>query len=453
MEEQSTAKNSGNSFSSKLIIFILIVVLILLVGAGSFIFGKLGGSSTKTDKKVETSMNNNITPPPPPTDTSKVTCTGSPVISVFTATPDSVDVGSSANLNWEVANADSATIDQGIGQVSLPSGNASVTLNATTTYTITAKCGESSNSKQLVVTVGPSFAVTGVTVSVSPTTYSGVCPKVYDFSANITVNKAGDVVYAWEKSDGTVSSNSTLNFSGIGTQTVTNIWSKGSTGTGWYVLKIISPNALNSNKASFTNTCETVGNFDGNWYHNFGTANLTQSGTSVTGTYVNGFSGTSGTVSGSVSGNVLTGTWSIGGGSGDIKWTLSSSGNTFDGTWNGSTKWCGAKAGKEFPDGCSFQGSWNNRVSTFYPCAMSLKRKDTTVSGTYCNGTVTGSLSYSGSNAVVNGTWSANGSSGSIKFYAIGGYDAKQFNGNYNTSYRWCGWRSSSTEPSTCQKN
>src|SRR6185503_21253881 len=150
--------------------------------------------------------------------------------------------------------------------------------------------------------------------SVSPTSYTGACPKNEEFTGTFSVNKPGSVTYRWVKSDGTSSSDATWTFGVAGSKTVNYTWARSSSGSGFAQLKVVTPNELISNKASFDVTCEEAKDFSGSWYHNFGTANLTQSGNSVTGTYYNGFSDASGTIAGTVSGNVLTGTWAISGG-------------------------------------------------------------------------------------------------------------------------------------------
>lgn len=198
------------------------------------------------------------------------------------------------------------------------------------------------------------------------------------------------------------------------------------------------------------NVGASVGNFAGEWVMNFGTMNLTQSGNTVTGTYYNAFGSAAGTVAGNVSGNTLTGTWTLGGGSGTFQFTLSGDGKRFDGNWNGTEKWCGARPGENFPNGCSFAGNWNAKLSGFPNCPMTLRRRDNTITGTYCNGTVQGTITYmSGAITVASGSWDTGGSTGPFTWYLMG-YNGRQFNGNYNTSFEWCGWRSGASEPSPC---
>jgi hypothetical protein len=76
------------------------------------------------------------------------------------------------------------------------------------------------------------------------------------------------------------------------------------------------------------------------------------------------------------------------------------------------------------------------------------------VSGTYCYGTITGTIIFQDGTAVLNGTWTNAGSgSGALKFWLVNGYNATQFRGHYKASdldQQFCGWRSGSSQPGTC---
>lgn len=60
-----------------------------------------------------------------------------PTINYFLSNPTSIQLGNSSALTWAVQNADTITIDQGVGTVSA-TGNRQVSPQATTTYTLTA---------------------------------------------------------------------------------------------------------------------------------------------------------------------------------------------------------------------------------------------------------------------------------------------------------------------------
>ncbi len=90
--------------------------------------------------------------------TGPVTVTGTvpaPEIVTFTANPETITAGETSVLTWEVSNADTVTIDQGIGSAGL---NGSVTLqpSETTTYTLTAENSGGTVTAQVTITVSSS---------------------------------------------------------------------------------------------------------------------------------------------------------------------------------------------------------------------------------------------------------------------------------------------------------
>ena len=79
-----------------------------------------------------------------------------PVIQAFTADDTVVAPGQSVTLSWQVTGADSLSIDQGVGSVTpVTSGNTAVTVNATTTYTLTATNPHGSVTSQVTVNMNP----------------------------------------------------------------------------------------------------------------------------------------------------------------------------------------------------------------------------------------------------------------------------------------------------------
>ncbi len=307
-----------------------------------------GGSATANLAILVAQPTPTQSAPPPPT------CSGTPNIASFTASPNPVTAGQSTTLSWGlVSNADSAEIDHGIGGVKTPSSK-KVSPNSTTTYTLTAHCGSNKTTAQVTVTVNPA-----------------------------------------------------------------------------------------------------AGNFSGHWVTNFGTMDLTQNGANLTGTFHNSSDVGDGTIAGTVSGNTLTGVWqrSV---SGSLQFTLGAGGNTFDGNWNGAYQWCGAKSGMAFPSGCGFAGSW---TTAYDPpqgktiCAMNLTQKDSSVTGTYCNGIIDGgSISFTSGFVKLTGTWHFGSvNSGPFVFY-LPVYTSSQFQGDYNTSLDWCGYRGGASKPSPCLK-
>jgi hypothetical protein len=88
-----------------------------------------------------------LVPPPP------VGCSGMPNISSFTVSPSTIQQGQSATLSWgAVTNADSVSIDPGIGGVASP-GSRSVSPSATTTYVLSAHCGGNVDIRKVTLNV------------------------------------------------------------------------------------------------------------------------------------------------------------------------------------------------------------------------------------------------------------------------------------------------------------
>jgi hypothetical protein len=198
----------------------------------------------------------------------------------------------------------------------------------------------------------PSFAVTGVTASANPPSFSGACPTTANFYATITASGPGTVTYRWERSNGTAEPTQSMTFSGAGPQIAGTSWQLGASGTYWERIHVYTPNEMASNQASFTLSCQLLllltSDWSGTWSTTYGMMHLTQTGNQVTGTY----DYNNGHIVGTVSGNVLTGTWSeaptysLPNHAGDIQFTISSDGKTFSGHWrydsSGSwTNWTG----------------------------------------------------------------------------------------------------------------
>ncbi|MBI5301091.1 MAG: hypothetical protein HY868_03065 [Chloroflexi bacterium] len=97
-------------------------------------------------------------------------CSGAPNIASFSASPSTITAGNSTTLSWgAVTNADSVSIEPGIGGVSAP-GSRSVSPATTTTYTLTARCGSNTQTRQTTVTVLPAAQIITPTRTRTPTT-------------------------------------------------------------------------------------------------------------------------------------------------------------------------------------------------------------------------------------------------------------------------------------------
>jgi PKD repeat protein len=79
---------------------------------------------------------------------------GPPAIMLFSATPSEINNGQSTNLKWDIKDAASVTIDQGIGEVAA-TGSVELSPAKTIAYTLTATNAGGTVSKSVVVYVNP----------------------------------------------------------------------------------------------------------------------------------------------------------------------------------------------------------------------------------------------------------------------------------------------------------
>jgi len=133
---------------------------------GGFIFG--------------TTLNVAIVIPGPTPINTPISCPSAPGIESFTASPTTITVGQSAILRWgAVTGAISAEIDNDIGGIATP-GSIVVNPTTTTTYTLTASCGDKSKSLQVTINVNPAAppVATATTAPVNtPTRTPTATPK------------------------------------------------------------------------------------------------------------------------------------------------------------------------------------------------------------------------------------------------------------------------------------
>ena len=325
-------------------------------------------------------------------------------------------------------------------------------------WRIRNSAGQLFGTNLTVVINVPSPATPVPPTSTPPPTIAGCSGKPNDFqftaSAN-TITAGQSVTLNWTAVNN--ASAVTLNGGEFSDDGVTTPGSKTTSpsSTTTYTLTALCNNSGQSRQHTLTVTVNAAaGNFGGHWDHNFGWMDLTQSGTQVTGTYHNSFDGGNGTVAGIVTGNTLNGTYQKAS-SAPIQFVLGNNGTTFTGNWGGTNQWCGARTGTSFPSNCAYDGNWSTRYDAApgTQCSMNLSQVGTHVTGTYCNGTIAGDITYSGSSIVLTGMWNftAAPSSGPFVFY-LPVYTYKQFQGNYNTSLDWCGRRGGASEPSPCLK-
>jgi hypothetical protein len=200
----------------------------------------------------------------------------------------------------------------------------------------------------------------------------------------------------------------------------------------------------------------------GKWYHNFGSLELTQVGNKVTGTFTDALTNKTTPLEASLDGVVLRGTYNNGQA---FAWNMSADLKTFNGVTANGLRWCGAKEGTPFVEGCSFSGTWvsaspglKGRDSTVDEnnCQIKLTRVDNIVKGTYCNGDLVGKFEYKNNQALFSGEFKKKDGSSAGKFYfLLSNIEAQQFIGNASSldgrrSFEWCGWRLGLTKPQPC---
>ncbi|MGJ8695367.1 MAG: LamG-like jellyroll fold domain-containing protein [Verrucomicrobiaceae bacterium] len=83
------------------------------------------------------------------------TIPGNPVVTSFTVTPEVIFLGETVTFGWDVDNATSVNIDQGVGAVANPSGTLEFSPTETATFTLTATNGNGSSFGEVNVTVIP----------------------------------------------------------------------------------------------------------------------------------------------------------------------------------------------------------------------------------------------------------------------------------------------------------
>jgi uncharacterized protein (TIGR03437 family) len=115
-----------------------------------------------------------------------VTAAPAPTV-IFTASPQAIQAGQSATLQWTSSNATTVSIDQGIGVV-ISNGSRTVTPTTTTTYMITAT-GPGGTTSQSVTVVVSTVPAPTVTLTASPQTIqAGQSATLQWTSTNATSN-------------------------------------------------------------------------------------------------------------------------------------------------------------------------------------------------------------------------------------------------------------------------
>ena len=90
---------------------------------------------------------------------------GPPPAVIFSANPQTIDLGGSSTLSWSIIGATSTSIDQGVGSVNPTIGSTNVTPALTTIYTLTAIGPGGTATAQVAVTVKPTLVITIISPS------------------------------------------------------------------------------------------------------------------------------------------------------------------------------------------------------------------------------------------------------------------------------------------------
>ena len=102
--------------------------------------------------------------------------------------------------------------------------------------------------------------VRSVKLRVSPQAHRGRCPKAFDFSGKIRVDRAGTVAYRYERSDGRLSPVHRLRAPRAGVYRTTPYrWQVRRSGRRWVRIKITSPRVMHSPKTHFEVACRGGG--------------------------------------------------------------------------------------------------------------------------------------------------------------------------------------------------
>ncbi|GAP22585.1 NBR1-Ig-like domain-containing protein [Leptolinea tardivitalis] len=181
----------------------------------------------------------------------------------LTNLPGNVLPGQTINLSVSLTAPSSAGAHQGYWRLQNAGGGAfGWGINGDQAFWVLINSGSSASTG---TTSSSGFAVTSVTIDVSPktltTTQANCAAGVnYVYTANITASAAGTVTYEWRKTDGTVMASDSLEYKSAGTQEVTYNYSYVQTGIGSFasqlVLYINKPNHQTfATGGTFTLTC------------------------------------------------------------------------------------------------------------------------------------------------------------------------------------------------------
>ena len=175
-----------------------------------------------------------------PTSTSTTT-TVAPTIVAFSASNTEITDGDSTTLIWNVTNATSVQIDQGVGSGLAAAGTISVSPSSSTTYTLTVSNSAGNATQSVTVTVTAAASTPSTTTTTTPSTLPPNI-AVFDISPNSIHRPPGPGPYSatmrWE-----VHNTITVNINGIsephsGSRVLTPL----TLGTHTYILRATNAN-------------------------------------------------------------------------------------------------------------------------------------------------------------------------------------------------------------------
>jgi hypothetical protein len=181
-----------------------------------------------------------------------------------TSLPGNVLPGQSINLSVNMTAPTAAGPHQGYWRLQNAGGGAfGWGINGDQAFWVLINSGSTSSTGTSSSSGG--FAVTSVTISVSPTSFTTTLANCgagvnFIYTGKITANGAGTVTYEWRKTDGTVISSDAIDFSSSGTKEVTTNYAYTSSTIGasasQLLLYIDKPNHQSfATGGTFTLTC------------------------------------------------------------------------------------------------------------------------------------------------------------------------------------------------------
>lgn len=165
----------------------------------------------------------------------------------------------------------------------------------------------------------------------------------------------------------------------------------------------------------------------------------------ITGTFANGL----GRLTGFIEGNRVTGTWVISGASDTFDFWISDDLGFWVGNWGKTESWCGWRPDRPSAPAPCGVASWYGEWETFCGGAdcdtMTILQNGPEIEGIYANGE--GTIEGFAEGRLLTGSWNRNSSTGDITFFIV---NNRQFSGNFNDSFEWCGGRGNAGTPGEC---